>query len=120
MYEDKNIRHKKQQMHEGSFSLENKLMDYLRNNYSPAAVCNTTTQQTIKQDLIHQAKKIDLTSHKQEDLNKDYATIVDNTIKQYVTNQAKPKYKRANQLGKQQQGTDTYNNISRTLSQLRY
>lgn len=119
MYTDKQVRHNKQRLHEGSYSLENKLMDYLRNNYNVRALRDINTQQTIKKDLVNQAKKIDLASGKQEDMTKDYMSIVEDIIQRYVTNQSKPACKRADQLGVRQDGNDTLNNITRTISQLR-
>lgn len=121
MYKNKDIRHMKQRTHTGSFSLENKLMDYLRNNYSLDIVQNPSTSNAVLQDLVYRAKRIDLASGKKENLNKNYVDIATDTIFRFIENQGNDNYGNGQgAFAKKHDPNEELSTIKDTINNIKY
>lgn len=118
MYSTLEEQHEKQKLNEGSFSLENRLMEYLRNEYNPDTI--NSMYDTVLNDLAYKAQRIDLNSGKQEDMNKDYKKIAEDVISRYLQNRNKPAYKRADNLGKRYNVNESFDTVKNTLTQIKY
>lgn len=73
-------RHEKQGKHEGSFSVENKLQQYLRDHYTP-----DTLNETSQLLLMQVAKDYDLKVNKQRS-DEEYAKLAKDAINTFTSN----------------------------------
>lgn len=120
-YKTAEQRHEKEFNHDGSFSLENKLRQFLRDNYSKESLESSFACEVAENRLAKIAKKYDLASGKKEDLNKDYNFIASQAIAAYLNDydENAEDNDRGKRLGKSVDANTSLSNIVDTLSNLR-
>lgn len=111
-------RHAKQAAHEGSFSTEQKLMSYLRDKYSPDSLDSSYAAEAAEKLLANVARDYDAEINVHND-DKYYILLARKCITQYLNNwkdKTPGEDDRGHRLGKQNRPSETWQNITSTLS----
>ena len=115
-YKTAEERHEKQNLHEGSFSTENKLRKYLRENYDKRSLENEHAAASAEKPLAKIAMDYDAEVGKVQD-EAYYIQMARGAIADFLNSNA------ANEPGEDDRGKrlgETWKNVTDTLSDLRY
>ena len=107
-------RHAKQAAHEGTFSLENKLRQYLQLNYAPENISDV-----VRQQLLTVARNYDADiGVKRSDA--EYKTAIDEAIDRFRKNYERGYSNSKAAFGKGHDAEETWNNIRDRMQDLRW
>jgi len=116
MYKDKATDHEKRKNEEGSYSLYNHLYNKLLRDYEPANLMNPEFCRTIEAALIGEGKEYAIKGGK-DSSDKTVTEAARQAMKNFIAN-GKKKSGDAEHIGRSQK--DTFENIKRTITDLKY
>lgn len=116
MYKDKATDHEKRKNEEGSYSLYNHLYNKLLRDYEPANLMNEESCRTVEAALIGEGKEYAIKGGK-DSSDKTVTEAARKAMENFIKNK-KSKSGDAEHLGRSQK--DTFENIKRTIADLKY